>query len=161
MQNIADTQKIAQTSTLAAATDLVKMFLVQNPGLTAVEALDLLTEVHGRLVNIARPTSADAQPSAAGITAKREPAVAIEASVTDDHIICLEDGTKHQMMKRYLKRVYNLSPDEYRARWGLPADYPMTAPGYSARKREEARAVGLGTTANKAGINVGRELVDA
>ncbi len=73
------------------------------------------------------------------------PAVAIRKSVTPDYIICLEDGMKLKMLKRHLKTIYGLSPDEYRARWGLPMDYPMVAPAYAAARSEMAKAIGLGT----------------
>jgi len=71
-------------------------------------------------------------------------------------IYCLEDGKPLKMLKRYLWNRYGLTPAAYRERWGLPDDYPMTAPAYSAQKRAEAQGVGLGTHLNKRGINVGR-----
>ena len=72
------------------------------------------------------------------------PAVSIAESVTDDHLICLEDGKKLKMLKRYLRTRYNLTPDEYRKRWGLPADYPMVAPEYARRRSDFAKKIGLG-----------------
>lgn len=78
---------------------------------------------------------------------KPKPAVPIRKSVTPDFIICLEDGKKLKMLKRHLKTVYDMTPDEYRARWGLPSDYPMVAPNYAARRSELAKQIGLGTTA--------------
>lgn len=78
-------------------------------------------------------------------TAERpKPAVPISRSVTDDHIICLEDGKKLKMLKRYLRSHYDMSPDDYRRRWGLPADYPMVAPSYAARRSRFAKEIGLG-----------------
>ena len=71
-------------------------------------------------------------------------AAQIRASIKPDKIQCLEDGTWHVMLRRYIKRKYNLTPDAYRAKWGLPADYPMVAPGYSARRSKIARKTGLG-----------------
>jgi len=71
----------------------------------------------------------------------RDPAVPIEESVTDDYLICLEDGRRLKALKRYLQRCYGLSPEQYRKRWGLPADYPMAAPAYSRRRREIAELV--------------------
>lgn len=76
-----------------------------------------------------------------------EPAVPIKKSVTDSHIICLEDGTKLKMLKRYLRTRYNLTPAEYRQRWGLPSDYPMVAPEYAQRRSDFAKKIGLGKTA--------------
>lgn len=72
------------------------------------------------------------------------PAVAIEDSVHDDYVICLEDGLRFSMMKRHLSEVYGMTPDEYRNKWGLPRDYPMTAPAYSRRKGEIAKKLKLG-----------------
>ena len=78
-------------------------------------------------------------------TAERpKPAVPISRSVTDDHIICLEDGRKLKMLKRYLRSHYDMSPEEYRQRWGLPSDYPMVAPSYAARRSRFAKEIGLG-----------------
>lgn len=72
------------------------------------------------------------------------PAVAIKKSVTPEFIICLEDGKKLKMLKRHLKTVYDLSPDEYRAKWGLPSEYPMVAPNYAKARSEMATKLGLG-----------------
>ncbi len=77
----------------------------------------------------------------------REPAVPINKSVTPDHVICLEDGKKLKMLKRYLRTHYNLTPEEYRRKWGLPADYPMVAPNYAKRRSQFAKDIGLGTAA--------------
>ena len=74
-----------------------------------------------------------------------EPAVLIKKSVTPDHIVCLEDGKKLKMLKRHLKTAYNMTPEEYRERWGLPADYPMVAPNYAKRRSSLAKKIGLGT----------------
>lgn len=82
-----------------------------------------------------------------GAPAVREeltPATPIKKSVTPEFIVCLEDGKKLKMLKRHLKTVYNLSPDEYRAKWGLPADYPMVAPNYARARSEMATRLGLG-----------------
>ena len=73
-----------------------------------------------------------------------KPAVSIEESVQDDFIICLEDGKRFKMMKRHLRETYGMSPDQYRNKWGLPSDYPMTAPGYSKYKARYAKSNGLG-----------------
>jgi len=74
------------------------------------------------------------------------PAVAIDDSVTDDYLVCLEDGKKLKMLKRYLRSRHNLSPEEYRSKWGLPADYPMVAPNYAAQRSKLAKKIGLGQT---------------
>jgi predicted transcriptional regulator len=73
-----------------------------------------------------------------------KPAVPISRSVQHDHIVCLEDGKKLKMLKRYLRSRYNMSPDDYRRRWGLPPDYPMVAPAYAARRSDFAKKIGLG-----------------
>ena len=73
-----------------------------------------------------------------------EPAVSIRASVKPDYIVCLEDGKKLKMLKRHLMTHYNMTPDEYRQRWNLPADYPMVAPNYAEKRRELAKKIGLG-----------------
>ena len=76
---------------------------------------------------------------------KQEPAVSIRASIKPDYIVCLEDGKKLKMLKRHLMTHYNMTPEEYRAKWGLAADYPMVAPNYAAQRRQLAKKIGLGT----------------
>ena len=74
-----------------------------------------------------------------------KPAVAVKKSVFPDYIVCLEDGKKLKMLKRHLKTAYNMSPEEYRERWGLPSDYPMVAPNYAKHRSNLAKKIGLGT----------------
>jgi predicted transcriptional regulator len=101
----------------------------------------LIQEVHLTLVSIQRaPTEAPPRP---------EPAVPISKSVTQDYVICLEDGKKLKMLKRHLKASFNLTPDQYRQRWGLPADYPMVAPRYAKQRSSMAKQIGLGTANGK------------
>lgn len=78
-----------------------------------------------------------------------QPAVPIKKSVTPDFIVCLEDGKKLKMLKRHLKTAYNMSPEDYRERWGLPADYPMVAPNYARQRSSLAKQIGLGTRARR------------
>ncbi|WP_448203456.1 MucR family transcriptional regulator [Azospirillum sp. sgz302134] len=78
-----------------------------------------------------------------------KPAVPIRKSVTPEYIVCLEDGKKLKMLKRHLRSTYNMSPDEYRARWGLPPDYPMVAPNYAAQRSEFAKRIGLGRSSGR------------
>lgn len=78
-----------------------------------------------------------------------QPAVPIKRSVTPDYLICLEDGKKLKMLKRHLKTAYNMTPEEYRERWGLPADYPMVAPNYARQRSRLAKDIGLGTRGRK------------
>lgn len=84
-----------------------------------------------------------------GLTTRPKPAVAINKSVTDDYIVCLEDGKKLQMLKRHLKTVYNLTVEQYRERWGLPSDYPVVAPNYAKRRSEIAKSSGLGMSRHR------------
>ncbi len=78
-----------------------------------------------------------------------KPAVPIRKSVTPEYIVCLEDGKKLKMLKRHLRSTYNMSPDEYRVRWGLPPDYPMVAPNYAAQRSEFAKRIGLGRSPSR------------
>lgn len=78
-----------------------------------------------------------------------EPAVPVAKSIMPDYLVCLEDGKKMKMLKRYLKTAYGMTPEEYRARWNLPDDYPMVAPSYAQKRSHLAKAIGLGTDGNK------------
>ncbi len=86
----------------------------------------------------------DKKSAAAARAGKKKPAVPIRKSITPDHIICLEDGRKLKMLKRHLRTAYGLSPEQYREKWGLPADYPMVAPNYAAQRSVFAKKIGLG-----------------
>jgi predicted transcriptional regulator len=97
---------------------------------------ELIGSVHRALVELGN------QPPTA--PERRKPAVPISRSVQNDHLVCLEDGKKLKMLKRYLRARYDLSPEEYRRRWGLPPDYPMVAPMYAARRSDFAKKIGLG-----------------
>ena len=103
----------------------------------APEALPaLIQDVFRTLSNVGRePAQAD----------KPQPAVPVKKSVFPDHILCLEDGKKLKMLKRHLMTSYNMTPDQYRERWGLPADYPMVAPDYARHRSSLAKKIGLGT----------------
>lgn len=98
---------------------------------------DLIASVHTALTGLGTdkaPTPEEAP----------EPAVSIRASIKPDYIVCLEDGKKLKMLKRYLRTNFDISPEEYRARWNLPADYPMVAPNYAEKRRTLAKQIGLG-----------------
>lgn len=99
---------------------------------------ELIQTVHGALAALDAP--AGAQP---------EPAVAVDDSVEDDHLVCLEDGKKLKTLRRHLMLRYGMTPEQYRAKWNLPADYPMVAPAYAERRRSLAKQIGLGTPANR------------
>lgn len=98
----------------------------------------IIRTVHQTLDQLDRPTIGAAPEQ------RPKPAVAIARSVQHDYIVCLEDGKKLKMLKRYLRSRYNMTADEYRRRWGLPADYPMVAPAYAARRSDFAKKIGLG-----------------
>ena len=83
---------------------------------------------------------------------KRDPAVPVKKSITKDYLVCLEDGSKHKMLKRHLMSAYGMTPDQYRAKWSLPADYPMVAPSYSKVRSALAKKVGLGTKRMRARV---------
>ena len=83
------------------------------------------------------------------LASRSEPAVPIEDSIQPDYIVCLEDGKRMKMLKRHLKTSYNMTPDQYRERWGLAANYPMVAPNYAKKRQSIAKSIGLGKTRNK------------
>ncbi|RFC66418.1 MucR family transcriptional regulator [Fulvimarina endophytica] len=110
---------------------------VSNNSLPVSELPSLISDVYGALGR----TTAPVQQSQ---VEKPKPAVPVKKSVTDDYIICLEDGKKFKSLKRHLMTHYNLSPEEYRDKWDLPADYPMVAPNYAAARSRLAKQMGLG-----------------
>ncbi|WCT74298.1 MucR family transcriptional regulator [Sphingomonas naphthae] len=109
---------------------------VSNNSVAVGDVPTLIAAVHGALQKLGQPAEIEA--------AKQEPAVSIRTSIKPDYIVCLEDGKKLTMLKRYLRTNYNMSPEDYRAKWNLPADYPMVAPNYAAKRRELAHSIGLG-----------------
>ena len=119
--------------------DIVSAY-VSNNKVGAGELGKLIEEVHTALQ---RAPNAQAEPE----PEPREPAVSIRRSVTPDYIISLEDGRKFKSLKRHLKNTYNMTPDEYRTKWGLPRDYPMVAPNYAKARSELAKSMGLGRKA--------------
>lgn len=130
-------EQFSKTDLLSKMTDVVSAFVSNNP-ISTTDLPELMTSVHSKLSELA-----DGEVDAP----RPEPAVPIKKSVTRNHIICLEDGKKLKMLKRYLRTRYNLTPEEYRARWGLPADYPMVAPEYADRRSRFAKEIGLGKKA--------------
>ena len=134
----ADTnENISKLDLLTQAADIVAAY-VSNNAISASDLPSLLTTVHQKLGELALEGGEAQRP---------DPAVPIKKSVTDHYIICLEDGAKLKMLKRYLRTRYNLTPEEYRKRWGLPADYPMVAPEYARRRSDFAKKIGLGKSA--------------
>jgi predicted transcriptional regulator len=129
----------SDTSSLELVSKIVSAYVSKN-SLTPGELPQLIKTVH------------EALKTPDQVAASRpEPAVPIKKSVHPDYVICLEDGMKLKMLKRHLRASYDMSPDEYRQRWGLPADYPMVAPKYAAVRSELAKKIGLG---RKAGSKV-------
>ena len=112
---------------------------VGNNAISSADLPDLIKAVYAALGNV--KTAGEAPP-------KPKPAVPIKQSVTPNQIVCLEDGKKFKMLKRHLKTDHNTTPKEYRERWSLPADYPMTAPNYAKQRSELAKKIGLGRGAN-------------
>jgi len=110
---------------------------VSHNALSASDLPKLIAQVHQALIALGGPAPAEAAP-------ELKPAVPVKKSITPDHLICLEDGKKFKSLKRHLRTEYDMSPDEYRARWGLPPDYPMVAPNYSAARSQLAKSIGLG-----------------
>ena len=131
------------TNTTIAA-EIVAAY-VSNNSVAAADLPALIGDVHSALVRIAKGPIAPAP-----VEAKPIPAVPIRKSVTPDFIICLEDGQKFRSLRRHLSAKYGMTPDEYRAKWGLPDDYPVTAPNYAAQRSALAKASGLGQVGNSA-----------
>src|SRR5690242_19369967 len=96
------------------------------------------------LINAVYQTVAGVNGGSGPVGEPPKPVVSVKRSVTDDYIVCLEDGKKFKSLKRHLRTSYGLSPEQYRAKWGLPADYPMVAPNYAAQRSKLAKAIGLG-----------------
>jgi predicted transcriptional regulator len=121
---------------LRLSTDIVAAYVAQNT-IQAGAIPEIIRSVHDTLKTLG-------QPQAPKPTERQKPAVPVSRSVHDDYIVCLEDGKKLKMLKRYLRSRYNMSPEEYRRKWGLPPDYPMVAPAYAARRSDFAKQIGLG-----------------
>jgi predicted transcriptional regulator len=131
MTDTKDTQEFLATLTA----DIVSAH-VSNNSVSAGELPDLITSVYNSLSGLGSAAPAPAE--------KPVPAVSVRSSIKHDYIVCLEDGKKLKMLKRHLMTHYDMTPDEYRAKWGLAADYPMVAPAYAEKRRELAVAIGLG-----------------
>ena len=121
---------------LGHVTQIVSAHVSRNV-VDMAELPKLIKQVHDALTTV----SSDADTS----NDRPHPAVSVKKSITPDYIICLEDGKRLKMLKRHLKTAYNMTPDEYRDRWGLPSDYPMVAPNYAKQRSQLAKEIGLGT----------------
>jgi predicted transcriptional regulator len=113
---------------------------VGNNSVAMSELPQLIQDVYKSLHAVGTTPAAAERP---------QPAVPIKKSISPDFVICLEDGKKLKMLKRHLKTAYNMTPDEYRERWGLPSDYPMVAPNYAKHRSNLAKKIGLGTKPRK------------
>lgn len=133
-------ETIDRSELLALTTDIVAAH-ASNNAVPTVDLPGLIQTVFQTLENLNTP---EEEP-----VVELKPAVPIKKSVTDDFIICLEDGKKLKMLKRHLKTAYDMSPEEYRAKWGLPHDYPMVAPSYAVKRQELAKKIGLGRKPRK------------
>ena len=130
--NITESDTNEMLITLTA--DIVTAHVANNN--VEVDTLpSLIQNVYGALAGLGGQASVEERP---------EPAVSVRASVKTDHIVCLEDGKKMKMLKRHLMTDHGITPEEYRARWNLPADYPMVAPDYADKRRDLAKKIGLG-----------------
>lgn len=125
---------------LGLAADIVTAY-VSNNEITSDRLPDIIKTVYGTLMTLSS--------NAISKVEELKPAVPIKKSFTNEYIICLEDGKKLKMLKRYLRSRYDLSPEEYRAKWGLPAEYPMVAPNYAKKRSEFAKKIGLGKKKSK------------
>lgn len=131
-----DTPKSPQQLELLKMTSTIVAAHVGNPSAQPVDIAALIDTVFDKLATISMPELKAYQ--------RPEPAVPICESVTDDHLICLEDGRKMKMLKRHISSVYNMTPAQYREKWGLPEHYPMVSPNYALKRQELARKSGLG-----------------
>ena len=120
---------------LALTTEIVAAH-VSNNTVPVADLPHLINQVYQSLSNIGTGTVPVAE--------RPQPAVSVKKSITPDYIVCLEDGKKLKMLKRHLRSTYGLTPDEYRAKWGLSSDYPMVAPKYAEQRSEFAKKIGLG-----------------
>ena len=125
-----------QNSELVSLTADIVAAHVSNNSVAISDLSILIGNVHAALSALGTTPVVEPKP---------EPAVSIRSSVKPDYIVCLEDGKKLKMLRRHLMTHYNMTPDDYRSRWGLPADYPMVAPNYAEKRRALAKEIGLGT----------------
>ncbi len=130
------TPKIADEDLLRLTTEVVAAY-VGNNSLTTAQLPEVITAVYASLKQLDGKLP---DPR----TEPLRPAVPVRKSITPDYLVCLEDGKKLKMLKRHLRSTYNLTPDEYRAKWQLPPDYPMVAPNYAEQRSEFAKKIGLG-----------------
>jgi len=129
-------EKPQKDDVMKMAVDIVSAYVSNNP-LPSAQITEVIRSVFGTLDSL---SGGNAETHEEAL----KPAVPVKKSVTPDYLICLEDGKKLKMLKRHLMTAYNMTPEEYRARWGLKPDYPMVAPTYAAKRQELAKKIGLG-----------------
>ena len=127
--------EVQNSETLITLTSDIVAAHVSNNNVAVEDVPSLIQNVYGALAGLGVAEQEEERP---------EPAVSIRASVKNDHLVCLEDGKKMKMLKRHLMTDHGMTPAEYRARWHLPADYPMVAPDYAEKRRDLAKKIGLG-----------------
>ncbi|MDX2095460.1 MAG: MucR family transcriptional regulator [Alphaproteobacteria bacterium] len=133
---------VAHDTLVAATSQIVSAYII-NRGNESINLNALTADVYATLCSLCQERSArPTRVTAEGTT--RKPVVSVEESVQADYLVCLEDGKRVKMLKRHLKTAYNMSPDQYRARWDLPATYPMVAPNYAKVRSQLAKQIGLG-----------------
>jgi predicted transcriptional regulator len=130
------TEENNTNSVIELTTDIVSAY-VSNNTLDAGDVPQLINNVHKALLGMSQFEEAET-------VEELKPAVPIKKSILPDYIICLEDGKQFKSLKRHIRTHYNLTPEEYREKWGLPADYPMVAPNYAAARSKLAKKMGLG-----------------
>ena len=131
----------ASSNCIELTAGIVSAYVSHN-SVAAGDIASLIKDVHATLLRIM-----DGHSESAGEVAK--PAIAVKKSVTPDYIFCLEDGKKFKSLKRHLRTQYNMTPEHYREKWGLPADYPMVAPNYAQARSQLAKQMGLGQQQHK------------
>jgi predicted transcriptional regulator len=136
MRNADADLDLDQEEALRMTTDIVASFVANNK-VAAEQLPELIRTIHKTVINL---SSAQEEKPAE----RAKPAVPINKSIQNDHLVCLVDGKKLKMLKRYLRTTYGLSPDDYRKQYNLPADYPMVAPAYAAKRSAFAKKIGLG-----------------
>ena len=135
--------KVLEEELLRMTADVVAAY-VSNNTLPTGQLAEIISAVYSSLRALEGRASEPRQEPL-------KPAVPVRKSITPDYLICLEDGKKLKMLKRHLRSTYNMTPDEYRQKWGLPADYPMVAPNYAQQRSVSAKKIGLGRGSGRQG----------
>ncbi|WP_229743822.1 MucR family transcriptional regulator [Aliidongia dinghuensis] len=134
-------EKATEDGLMRMTADVVAAY-VSNNSLPTIQLPEVINAVYNSLRGLdSTPPELKAEPA--------KPAVPVKKSITPEYLVCLEDGKKLKMLKRHLRSTYNMTPDEYRAKWGLPPDYPMVAPNYAAQRSAFAKEIGLGRGAGR------------